>query len=66
MIPYGRQDISNQDIEAVVDVLRSDFLTQGPTVPAFERAIADYCGAKGYYDHSSTSGRHYDAAANSG
>lgn len=46
MIPYGRQDISEADIQAVVDVLRSDFLTQGPAVPAFERAIAAYCGVQ--------------------
>lgn len=46
MIPYGRQDISEEDIQAVVDVLRSDFLTQGPVVPAFEQAIANFCGAK--------------------
>ena len=46
MIPYGRQDISEVDIQAVVDVLRSDFLTQGPAVPAFEKAVADYCGAQ--------------------
>lgn len=45
MIPYGRQDISDADIQAVVDVLRSDFLTQGPAVPAFENAISGYCGA---------------------
>jgi len=45
MIPYGRQHISEADIQAVVDVLRSDFLTQGPAVPAFEQAVADYCGA---------------------
>ena len=45
MIPYGRQSISEADIEAVVEVLRSDFLTQGPVVPRFERAVADYCGA---------------------
>jgi len=45
-IPYGRQDVSEADIEAVVDVLRSDFLTQGPSVPAFEKAVSDYCGAK--------------------
>lgn len=44
MIPYGRQDISESDIQAVVDVLRSDFLTQGPAVPAFEKSIAEYCG----------------------
>ena len=43
MIPYGRQDISNVDIQAVVDVLRSDYLTQGPAVPAFEKGITDYC-----------------------
>jgi UDP-4-amino-4,6-dideoxy-N-acetyl-beta-L-altrosamine transaminase len=39
-IPYGRQDISEADIEAVVNVLRSDYLTQGPVVPAFEGAVA--------------------------
>lgn len=45
-IPYGRQDISEADIQAVVAVLRSDFLTQGPVVPAFEKAVAEYCGAR--------------------
>jgi UDP-4-amino-4,6-dideoxy-N-acetyl-beta-L-altrosamine transaminase len=44
MIPYGHHDISQDDIEAVVAVLRSDFLTQGPCVPAFESAVARYCG----------------------
>ncbi|MCE2510439.1 MAG: UDP-4-amino-4,6-dideoxy-N-acetyl-beta-L-altrosamine transaminase [Alphaproteobacteria bacterium] len=43
MIPYGRQDISDADIEAVVEVLRSDWLTQGPAVPAFEQAVAERC-----------------------
>ncbi|MFU8788654.1 MAG: UDP-4-amino-4,6-dideoxy-N-acetyl-beta-L-altrosamine transaminase [Methylobacter sp.] len=46
MIPYGRQSINEADIQAVVDVLRSDFLTQGLAVPAFEKAVADYCGAR--------------------
>jgi UDP-4-amino-4,6-dideoxy-N-acetyl-beta-L-altrosamine transaminase len=46
MIPYGRQDINQADIDTVVDVLRSDFLTQGPAVPAFEKDVASYCGAK--------------------
>ena len=45
MIPYGRQAISAQDVDAVVEVLSSDLLTQGPQVPAFERALAQYCGA---------------------
>ena len=45
-IPYGRQDINQADIDAVVSVLRSDMLTQGPAVPAFEKAVADYCGAQ--------------------
>jgi len=45
-IPYGRQDISQEDIDKVVEVLRSDFLTQGPVVPEFESAVAEYCGAK--------------------
>jgi UDP-4-amino-4,6-dideoxy-N-acetyl-beta-L-altrosamine transaminase len=44
-IPYGRQDISEDDIAAVVEVLRSDFLTQGPKVPEFEAAIATATGA---------------------
>jgi UDP-4-amino-4,6-dideoxy-N-acetyl-beta-L-altrosamine transaminase len=46
MIPYGRQDISQADIDAVVEVLRSDFLTQGPMVPRFEETVANYCGAR--------------------
>lgn len=46
MIPYGRQDVTEADIEAVVEVLRSDYLTQGPVVPRFEQAVAEYCGAK--------------------
>lgn len=45
MIPYGRQDITQADIDAVVAVLRSDFLTQGPMVPRFERAVAAHVGA---------------------
>jgi len=45
-IPYGRQHIDDQDIQAVVDVLRSDWITQGPTIQKFEEAIAVYCGAK--------------------
>jgi len=45
-IPYGRQDINQADIDAVVEVLRSDFLTQGPVVPAFEQAVAKYCNAQ--------------------
>lgn len=45
MIPYGRQEITQADIDAVVGVLQSDFLTQGPMVPRFEQAVATYCGA---------------------
>lgn len=45
MIPYGRQSISDEDIRAVEAVLRSDFLTQGPAGPRFERAVADRVGA---------------------
>ncbi|WP_136661380.1 UDP-4-amino-4,6-dideoxy-N-acetyl-beta-L-altrosamine transaminase [Nitratireductor sp. XY-223] len=45
MIPYGRQDIRQDDIDAVVDVLRSDFLTQGPAVQRFEVAVASAAGA---------------------
>ena len=46
MIPYGRQSIDGADIDAVVEVLKSDFLTQGPAIPRFEQAVADYCGAQ--------------------
>ncbi len=46
MIPYGKQNISQDDIASVVDILNSDFLTQGPAVEKFERAIAEYVGAK--------------------
>jgi UDP-4-amino-4,6-dideoxy-N-acetyl-beta-L-altrosamine transaminase len=45
-IPYGRQDISPADIDAVVEVLRSDWITQGPAIERFEQLVADYCGAK--------------------
>lgn len=43
MIPYGRQDITQTDIDAVVEVLKSDYLTQGPMVPRFEQTVACYC-----------------------
>jgi UDP-4-amino-4,6-dideoxy-N-acetyl-beta-L-altrosamine transaminase len=45
-IPYGRQDISQEDIDAVIEVLRSDWITQGPAINSFEEAVAKYCGAK--------------------
>ena len=59
MIPYGRQSIDEEDIRAVVDVLRSDWLTQGPVVERFEHAMAAYCGAKyAVAVNSATSGLH--------
>lgn len=59
MIPYGRQDIDQSDIDAVVAVLQSDFLTQGPQVPVFERMVAEYVGAKhGVGANSATSALH--------
>lgn len=45
-IPYGRQCISEEDIQAVVDTLRSDYLTTGPKISEFEKVVADYTGAK--------------------
>ncbi|MFA0308140.1 UDP-4-amino-4,6-dideoxy-N-acetyl-beta-L-altrosamine transaminase [Vibrio splendidus] len=45
VIPYGKQDINQQDIDSVLDVLKSDFLTQGPQVPAFESALIEHTGA---------------------
>lgn len=59
MIPYGRQDISEQDIQQVIEVLKSDFLTQGPQVPLFEKAIAQYVNAQhGVAVNSATSALH--------
>jgi UDP-4-amino-4,6-dideoxy-N-acetyl-beta-L-altrosamine transaminase len=59
VIPYGRQDISKEDIDAVIDVLHSDYLTQGPTIPRFEDAVASYCGsAFGVAVNSATSALH--------
>jgi UDP-4-amino-4,6-dideoxy-N-acetyl-beta-L-altrosamine transaminase len=59
MIPYGRQEITQDDIDAVIDVLRSDFLTQGPAVPNFEKAIATRVGARfGVAVNSATSALH--------
>mgnify|MGYP003310484278 CR=1 FL=1 len=59
MIPYGRQDISENDIDAVTSVLRSDFLTQGPVVPRFETAVANWTGAAhGIAVNSATSALH--------
>ena len=46
MIPYSKQNISESDIDAVVEVLRSDFLTQGDKVPEFEKRVAEYCNSK--------------------
>lgn len=58
-IPYGRQHISQDDIDAVVAVLRSDFITQGPGVPEFERVVAEYTGAAhGVAVNSATSALH--------
>ena len=58
-IPYGRQQISEVDIEEVVCVLRSEYLTQGPAIPAFEQAVASYCGvAHAVAMNSATSALH--------
>ena len=46
MIPYGRQFIDEEDIKAVIEVLKSDFITQGPLIESFEKKLAEYCGAK--------------------
>ena len=59
MIPYGRHNISQSDVDAVVDVLRSDFLTQRAVLPRFETAVAEYCGAaQGVAVNSATSALH--------
>ena len=46
MIPYGRQTIEEDDIEEVIGVLRSDYLTTGPKIAEFEKLVADYVGGK--------------------
>ena len=59
VIPYGRQDVSEKDIQTVVDILRSDYITQGPMIQKFERKVADYCNAKyAYACNSATSALH--------
>jgi len=59
MIPYGRQDITEDDINSVIDVLKSDFLTQGPMVPQFEKLVTNYVGANhGVAVNSATSALH--------
>ncbi|MBL4942733.1 MAG: UDP-4-amino-4,6-dideoxy-N-acetyl-beta-L-altrosamine transaminase [Colwellia sp.] len=59
MIPYGKQDINQQDIDAVIKVLKSDWLTQGPQVPLFEQALADKCQTNyGIAVNSATSALH--------
>jgi UDP-4-amino-4,6-dideoxy-N-acetyl-beta-L-altrosamine transaminase len=58
-IPYGKQDITEADVAAVTEVLRSDFLTQGPAVPRFEKLVSEYCGvAYAVAMNSATSGLH--------
>jgi UDP-4-amino-4,6-dideoxy-N-acetyl-beta-L-altrosamine transaminase len=64
MIPYGHQEVSEADIATVVEVLRSDFLTQGPVIPRFEQAIAAHAGAKHAVAlNSATSALHVACAA---
>lgn len=64
MIPYGRQDINGEDIEAVVRVLRSDYLTQGPEIEGFEQETAVFCGAPhAIAVNSATSALHMACAA---
>ena len=59
MIKYGQQSIDQSDIESVVDILKSDWLTQGPTVPKFEESVASKVGAKfGVASNSATSALH--------
>jgi len=59
VIPYGRQDVCDEDVSAVADILRSDWLTQGPAVPRFEAAMSKYCSAAhGVAANSATSTLH--------
>jgi UDP-4-amino-4,6-dideoxy-N-acetyl-beta-L-altrosamine transaminase len=59
MIPYGKQNISEDDVNAVIEVLKSDYLTQGPVVPLFEKEVAEYCNVKySFAVNSATSALH--------
>jgi UDP-4-amino-4,6-dideoxy-N-acetyl-beta-L-altrosamine transaminase len=59
LIPYGRQEVTQEDIDSVVNVLQSDFLTQGPAVPKFENGVSNYCRVKhGVATNSATSALH--------
>ena len=59
MIPYGKQDISDEDVQHVLETLRSDFLTQGPRVPEFEGKVTGLCNAAhGVATNSATSALH--------
>jgi len=59
LIPYGKQDINQTDIDSVISVLQSNFLTQGPQVPLFEKAVSNYCNADfGVAVNSATSALH--------
>lgn len=66
MIPYGRQSIDDQDVAAVVEVLRGDWLTQGPTVERFENEVADLVGARHAVAYSSGTAALHGAAAAAG
>ncbi|EPG76181.1 UDP-4-keto-6-deoxy-N-acetylglucosamine 4-aminotransferase [Leptospira fainei serovar Hurstbridge str. BUT 6] len=46
MIPYGRQNITQADIDSVIQILKSDFITQGPTIDQFEKTVSEYCGSQ--------------------
>jgi len=64
MIPYGKQEITNEDIESVIQVLKSDYLTQGPVVPEFENVVTDYCNVKyGVAVSSATAALHISCLA---
>ena len=59
MIPYGKQDINQTDIDSVINVLQSDFLTQGPQIPLFEKTVSSYCNSDyGVAVNSGTSALH--------
>src|SRR5689334_7708668 len=66
LLPYGRQTIEEDDIQAVVDVLRSDWLTTGPKIEEFEEALAAYVGAKHAVSFSSGTAALHGAASAAG
>ena len=64
MLSYGKQSINQNDIDSVIEVLKSDFLTQGPQVPILKKTVSKYCNSKfAVAVNSATSALHFACIA---